>query len=432
MAARPRTGPATARDEHDEGIRVIAQRIEAIREPLARSAEERIRADDAVADRGLDARATADHAYELSLERIDAFLGFLRGSQEPLPASTVARVREVAARRVHQRLPLDAVLHRGRVWAEVVWAAVVANTNLDRPGESTAAMAIAAALIHQVDVFSSVVADAYLDEATDRGLLRRDLLDALISDGDAMRTRRLARSLHVTLAEAYIAVVVRGDGLHGELGADEPLASRVALDRIVEATRGHVGPTRGSLLAGMRHGDLVVLYPVSGPQDLRLVRDDCVELAQALTVDVSIGMSLAHRGLSAIADAYAEARAAVDVAEQLNIRGRAVGLDEVLVEDMLRASPSARLILAETMQSLAGYDAEHDAELLATLRAYLRTRCNLTRAARLLPVHPNTVVYRLRRIREVSGRDPYDADDLLVLALGLKVLDLEPEHPAAS
>jgi DNA-binding PucR family transcriptional regulator len=30
------------------------------------------------------------------------------------------------------------------------------------------------------------------------------------------------------------------------------------------------------------------------------------------------------------------------------------------------------------------------------------------------------VVYRLRRIRELSGRDPHDVDDLIVLALGLR------------
>jgi DNA-binding PucR family transcriptional regulator len=33
-------------------------------------------------------------------------------------------------------------------------------------------------------------------------------------------------------------------------------------------------------------------------------------------------------------------------------------------------------------------------------------------------------VYRLRRIRELSGRDPYDVEDLVVLSLALKARDL--------
>jgi len=45
-------------------------------------------------------------------------------------------------------------------------------------------------------------------------------------------------------------------------------------------------------------------------------------------------------------------------------------------------------------------------------------------------VHPNTVVYRLRRIKELSGRDPHDPDDLLLLYLGLKLIEPTPDRNA--
>jgi PucR C-terminal helix-turn-helix domain len=41
-------------------------------------------------------------------------------------------------------------------------------------------------------------------------------------------------------------------------------------------------------------------------------------------------------------------------------------------------------------------------------------------------VHPNTVVYRLRRIRELTGRDPRIMDELVVLFLALKLAELKP------
>jgi DNA-binding PucR family transcriptional regulator len=72
---------------------------------------------------------------------------------------------------------------------------------------------------------------------------------------------------------------------------------------------------------------------------------------------------------------------------------------------------------------LSDYDREHDSWLLATLQAYVETHFNLTKSAGLLSIHPNTVVYRLRRIRELTGRDPHDVDDLVVLTLALRVLD---------
>jgi DNA-binding PucR family transcriptional regulator len=60
---------------------------------------------------------------------------------------------------------------------------------------------------------------------------------------------------------------------------------------------------------------------------------------------------------------------------------------------------------------------------VATLRAYVKCGFSPTRSAQQLIVHPNTVLYRLRRIRELTGRDPQEPDDLVLLALALKHLD---------
>jgi DNA-binding PucR family transcriptional regulator len=45
-------------------------------------------------------------------------------------------------------------------------------------------------------------------------------------------------------------------------------------------------------------------------------------------------------------------------------------------------------------------------------------------------VHPNTVEYRLRRIRELSGRDPRNPDDLLILSLAIKFDELRSSSDA--
>jgi sugar diacid utilization regulator len=410
--------------EVDAAVRAIALRIAAERELLARRVVERIRAEGDDEGTWGDGTAFADQGFPVWLELIDDFVATLQGA-EPLSPPRVERMREIAARRVRQRVPLEPFVRRPRVWGEVVWEAVIANTRTSNPYEREAAVSIASTLMRVVDLSSRVVTNAYLDEITDRGLLRRDLLDALISGrGDDAGVQRLARSLHLNLADSYAVVVVRGEDMHGELGRDEPLPNRVALDRIVETTRRHVQPAEGSLLAGMHRGDLVVLYPIAGPDDLHLVRDDCVELAKALPVEVSLGVSGCHAGLPGVATAYAEAREAVEMADRLGIRGRPVGLDDVLVDQMLRTSPQALRILLNTMRRLVDYDLQHGSDLVATLQTYVDTRFNLTKSGGLLFVHPNTVVYRLRRVYELTGRDPHDVDDLLVLWLGLKTLDL--------
>jgi sugar diacid utilization regulator len=271
---------------------------------------------------------------------------------------------------------------------------------------------------------STTVAAAYLAEAEgvsgDRELVRRDLLDVLISGkGDSERIRRLARTLRLCLSESYVVVVLRGEDGPG----DE--VEGLALRRVVDATREHLRPAAGSLLVGMRQGEVVALYPLEGPAEVEDVRAACSALAGALCGEsVSIGLSGWHPGLAAIADGYAEADEAVGIALGTGIRDRAVAFDEVLIDHMVRASPHGDRILGGTLRPLLDYDAERQAELVPTLRAYVDAAFNLTKSAETLSVHPNTVVYRLRRIKEISGRDPHDPEDLLLLFLGLKLAEL--------
>lgn len=99
-------------------------------------------------------------------------------------------------------------------------------------------------------------------------------------------------------------------------------------------------------------------------------------------------------------------------------------LDEVLVDHMVRASPHAQRILRETLQPLLEYDRAHHSELLPTLRAYVDSNGNLTRSAAVLSVHANTVVYRLRRVAALTGRDPSVTRDLQIIFLALTLEEL--------
>jgi DNA-binding PucR family transcriptional regulator len=76
------------------------------------------------------------------------------------------------------------------------------------------------------------------------------------------------------------------------------------------------------------------------------------------------------------------------------------------------------------------YDRAHRASFVTTLRTYLDAGLNLTRTARALFVHPNTIEYRLRRIRELSGRDPRNPGDLLILSLAIKFDELRSSSEA--
>src|SRR5262249_17535532 len=150
------------------------------------------------------------------------------------------------------------------------------------------------------------------------------------------------------------------------------------------------------------------------------ITQSCRRLARALDDEVSIGVSRWHEGRACLGLAYREAKEAAVMAVRKGIRQRAVDLEGGLVDDLLSASPAAQRILADVVRPLRTADATRRSALVATLRGYLEAGFNLTQAADTLFVNPNTVVYRLGRVKALTGRDTHRLDDLMVLYLALK------------
>jgi sugar diacid utilization regulator len=411
--------------EADEPARAVAARIAARKETLAREIVDRFQRELVGSRIAVEEDSAPDEALAFALRNVEVLLDGLAGGDAVTP-ELLDEAHEFGRRSVRRGTSLDSLLREGRIWGAALWESVVTAT-LDARGddERAAALELGSRIWRHVDLVSSAAAHAYLDEITDRGLIGRELLNALLAGhGDAEETRRLARSRHLRLGTSYVVVLFRVDGTTTEEAPQWKLATRAAVDRLVAAARNGLQPAAGSLLAGIRRGDLVVLHPISEPTEMAGVRRACDALARELEIDVSVGISGWHEGLAGLPVAYAEAWEAVEIAAGTGIRGQAIALEDVLIDHMLRSSPHARRILEATLRPLIEYDQAHRAALVPTLRVYFDEDTNLTRSARALMVHSNTVLYRLRRIRELSGRDPRDLRELMILYLGLKLFDL--------
>lgn len=421
--------PPGGRSAPHEAVRAIAGRVAGHQDELARRVFARCRQE--IVDYGTaDASLSAD-ATGLARDGVEALLGDLERG-DPTSDVHLEKIRVSAARRVHQGVSLEAFLHACRLWGEVVWETLHAAVRADRPDEVWAALDIAGLVMRYVDLTSTAGAHAYLHEAqgfSNYGqVLRRDLLEALLGgEPDPESTRRLVQSLGLRLAENYVIVVIRPQATPPLRADDRPVATRVAVRHMVESARTHLRPQTGALLVGVRDTEVVALYPVSDPAEVHTVKQDAGALAAAVAPsDSSVGMSGWQPGLSGIAISYAEAKEAARIAAESGMTGRAVTLDEVLIDHIARFTPHVGRVLEETLRPLVDYDLAHGTALIATLGAYVDGGFNLTRSAEVLHVHPNTVVYRLRRIRELCGRDPHDPDDLMILFLALRLAELTP------
>lgn len=123
--------------------------------------------------------------------------------------------------------------------------------------------------------------------------------------------------------------------------------------------------------------------------------------------------------LGDLAFALPAAVAALDLSRR---RGApATHRDLVSFDGLLEQQPLDRLQpFAETLLiPLVVHDRDHGTALVPTLRAFLGGDGSIGRTARDLHLHANSLRYRLKRIRELTGADPRVFTDRVALAVGL-------------
>ncbi|WP_033221399.1 PucR family transcriptional regulator [Kitasatospora phosalacinea] len=86
------------------------------------------------------------------------------------------------------------------------------------------------------------------------------------------------------------------------------------------------------------------------------------------------------------------------------------------VPDEVRRAFRSRLL-----DKVIAYDLEHQADLVRTLEAFLRSDGSWTRCAAQLHVHVNTLRYRIGRIEELTGRDLSRLEDRVDFYLALEL-----------
>ena len=72
----------------------------------------------------------------------------------------------------------------------------------------------------------------------------------------------------------------------------------------------------------------------------------------------------------------------------------------------------------DTIAPLVRYDEQYSTDLVGTLESYLGQNCNMNATAQAIHAHRHTVGYRLERVRELTGLDPFTSEDRERLGLG--------------
>lgn len=349
---------------------------------------------------------------EMARRNLLTLLSWLSGDVDE--KRSLEEFRNSAVRRFRQGVSVQSLLHAYRVWGQVVWSEI--SQLPECQASPSTGFAVAGEVMRYVNSVSLAVANSYLEESEnviqDRQLAERDVLEELISGSPlSARVSSYLSRLGMKLGHQHCVLLLR----RHHSAVVEPHSTRdsvSAVRRLLPATFSQ------RPLVGVREDEIVVVLQASDARgsEIRAVANSLAAELAGLVV----GVSRVHRGESGISVAYREAADAVRVAE-FHCELRAYFYTDVLLRTVIEKSGLSGAILSETIDPLSEYDRRHGASLVQTLQIYISYRFNLTRTAEQLNVRPNTVRYRLERIKEISNRDTNQPDDLILLALGAKI-----------
>ncbi|MFC9887807.1 PucR family transcriptional regulator [Streptomyces pilosus] len=303
---------------------------------------------------------------------------------------------KIGATRAEQGLPLDAVLHAFRLGGSLVWQGLVDETSRAAPEDVRLLVHVASDVWNFVDEHCTLVADAY--RQTERQLAwRREnrvrLLAAALLDGTSRIADLPEAAVALELPEhgRYVVVAAAGGGLAGCPGAQAALAPGVRV-------HWHTGADADYGIVLVEDGEESIVQEEQAP-------------------GTRVGVGSAVEGLAAVGEARRLADTALTLCPEA---GGTVRLTEHLPAALVASSPELGAALADRLLGPLAHLEPADAEvLLDTLATWLACDGSAQRASRRLYCHRNTVLNRLRRYEQLTGRSLSRPADLVEVSLAL-------------
>ncbi len=142
--------------------------------------------------------------------------------------------------------------------------------------------------------------------------------------------------------------------------------------------------------------------------------------AESLT-NVSVGISSIVNNMKDLARAYKEARIALEVGKVFDTDRNPISYENLGIGRLIYQLPTTlcEIFLQEVFRK--GSLDSLDQETLDTVKAFFENNLNVSETSRKLFVHRNTLVYRLEKIRKLTGLDLREFDHAVTFKVALMV-----------
>ena len=171
--------------------------------------------------------------------------------------------------------------------------------------------------------------------------------------------------------------------------------------------------------------DIVVVKELKAGTDIREIEKMATNIADTLSTEfytkVAIGISTAVDNIKDLAKAYQEAQVALEVGKVFETEKNIISYENLGIGRLIYQLPTTlcEMFLQEVFKK--GNLESLDRETLMTIQCFFENNLNVSETSRKLFVHRNTLVYRLEKIRKITGLDLREFEHAITFKVALMV-----------
>ena len=268
-----------------------------------------------------------------------------------------------------------------------------------------------------ISIFIGNMKDLYDEKYDKTSFLKSIILDNILPSDIYIKSSEL----HFVSEQRRVVIVLRFQTL-GEIPAYEQVQEIVAESGEDDCYVINIGEQ-----------DVVLVRELNADQE----NDEVEKHAKALQdkiaesgAKVLVGISTIVENLRDLAKAYKEARISLEVGKVFDIEKPIMSYENLGIGRLIYQLPTTlcEIFLQEVFKK--GSLESLDRETLMTVQSFFENNLNVSETSRKLFVHRNTLVYRLEKIRKLSGLDLREFEHAVTFKVALMVKKYLANKPA--
>lgn len=248
----------------------------------------------------------------------------------------------------------------------------------------------------------------YYDEKYDRGnFVKNVILDNILPGDIYLKARELRFNNDVCRAVLLIRISARTD--ISAYDVVQNLFPDKSKDFVININETDIALVK-EIRAGIDSHDLE-----------KLARSIVDTLSSEFYTQATVGIGTAVEGIKDLARSFKEAQVALEVGKVFDTEKVIVSYDNLGIARLIYQLPTTlcEMFLREVFKK-SSIDSL-DQETLFTIQRFFENSLNVSETSRKLFVHRNTLVYRLEKIKRLTGLDLREFDDAIIFKVALMV-----------